>query len=146
MSEIAIQCNPHTQYTWGVQYENDLYFYEFDNGVQHLFDQIDLSRAEKFFIHDHEGENIFGVNLLTGEFNLNGIDMESNSLPPLKAGEKYRPIWFKRTKTILNPRDLDARKETVQYVFGVQTTFEGKNYQQLIWVQEDNSIRINGEK
>jgi hypothetical protein len=87
MLEIKKQ---YPDYIWIAQYEDETKFCEYEDGEQNKFDDIDLDRLSKLIIVGKNGE--CSVNLQTGEFDIFGIKIKSNTLP---IG-KYRPIWFKR--------------------------------------------------
>lgn len=138
MLEIKKQ---HPDYIWIAQYKDGNKFCEYKDDEQNKFDDIDLDRLSKLIIVGKNGE--CSINLQTGEFDIFGIKIKSNTLPQ----GKYRPIWFKRHRHDFTP---EGEKHSCQYVFGVQTTIlEGQvetNYQQLFWIQEDGSVLINGQK
>ena len=137
------------KFTWIAQYENgeELHEYEQD-GTQHLLREINESRLFKFIIENASREERYWVNVKTGEFNLNGMTVWSKTLPKIfkedgTSAIDFRLIWFKRIKKEFVPDDIQT---TIQYVFGLQATYEEKNCQQLIWVQDDSSVHINGEQ
>lgn len=137
------------KFTWIAQYEDGVELHEYEeNGTQHLVKEIDHNKLENFVIVDERNEYRYSVNVKTGKFNLNGLILWSFSLPRVykKDGTSdvdYRLIWFKRVR-----RDFSPEGEicTIMYVLGLQTTYEGENYKQLVWVLDDGSVIINGDK
>ena len=124
-------------YIWIAEYEDGTKLLEYKDGVQLLFKDIDQSRLKRFIVTGKGGECT--LNFETGEFRIFGIKMFSKTLP---NGDKQL-IWFKRHRHDFTPK---GEKHSVQYVFGIQTTKDNKNHQQLFWIQEDGSVHINGAK
>ena len=136
------------KFTWIAQYEDGVELCEYEeDGTHHLFSEIDKNRLEFFVITDETGKERYSVNAKTGQFDLNGLKLWSFLLPRIEKDGKsvidYSFIWFKRVRRDFKP---DREICTMMYVIGLQTTHEGKNYKQLVWILEDGSVIINGEK
>lgn len=148
LQELRVQ-GDFPAYIWKAVFVNGTQLFEYeDNGTQHLLREIDESKLEKFEIYNEEGKK-FSVNVKTGEFDLNGLRMQSYSMPKVLKEDgtsdlEYRIVWFKRIRKDFTPDN--GVITTIQYVLGMQTTYEDKNYKQLVWIQEDGSILINGDK
>lgn len=124
-------------YVWIAEYKDGTRLLEYKDNVQSFFKDIDEDNLKRFIVVGKNGE--CSVDMETAEFSIFGLKIKSNTLP---LG-KYRLVWFKRHRHDFSP---EGEKHTVQYVFGVQTTVNETNYQQLFWIQEDGSVHINGEK
>lgn len=134
-----------TEFTWVAQYNDGTELKEYED-TQHLLREIDESKLDYFYITN--GNKQFGVHFKTGVFNINGVSIKSFSLPPAELlQEPYRLIWFKRHSAV-GDNSLGYMTDEIKfYVFGLQTTYEGINFQQLFWIEPGgDTVHINGMK
>jgi hypothetical protein len=133
-------------FIWNALYLDGSSLPEFEGNKQHLFREINQDNLEWFSINGVNG--YFSVNVKTGQFDLNGLNVWSYNLPRIEKKDgtsdvKYKLVYFKRKRIDFYP---EGRKTTIQFVIGLECNYSNKNYQQLIWVQEDGSVIINGFK
>jgi len=103
---------------------------------EHHFGDIDKEKLERFELVGN-GKS-YSVNMRTGEFDLNGVKVFFDDLP--QDGE-YKLIYFRRVRQMIN-----SDESSVKYCFGLQCNYEGKNYQVLVWINEDDSLSIGDKK
>ena len=80
-----------------------------------------------------EGQNLdhAGVNLETGCFNINGLEIKLHEEPL----SDFRLIYFRRHRHHFNPADGKEIGHEMEYHFGWQTTEDGKNIQKTIIIK-----------
>jgi hypothetical protein len=114
------------------------------------FSDLDLDNITHFFLVDHELENVFAVNLLTGAFAANGVDFLMHDPRDFQNAKKeivvpqFRLIYFRRVQQIMEqgvesdgeqwqfkgkPKPLGER---TSYRMGWQCTVNGKNHQRIM--------------
>lgn len=104
------------------------------------FGDIDQNRLETFELVG-KGKR-YGVNVRTGEFNLNGVKV---FFEDLENGEDYRLIYFRRVQAHISGF-AEKDSEVLSYCFGLQCNVDGRNRQKLIWIGRDGSLLIGNKK
>jgi len=129
------------KYEFICHYNNGLNLLQND-GTQdeNNFSDIDQDKLEIFELRSKEKS--FSVNLKTGEFMFNGLSIYFEELP---NQADYRLVYFRRVRQTQMSNGLLKRK--IKYCFGLQCVFEGKNYQVLVWIDEEtDEISIGTRK
>lgn len=77
----------------------------------------------------------FSVNLLTGKFYLNGIELTVEGDKPVPiSNPDYRLIFYRQHQHDFNPESQEETAHKVTYFIGWQTTVDEKNYQSVVGI------------
>lgn len=120
-------------YKW-IAYYNDGTSIEEGDGVK--FTELEQDKLVSFEIID--GDEVFGVDLVTGVFNCNNENAVFEGFSNL--GEDYRLIYFKRNTIVFNPPNtIHTRVPFIGYQFNDS---DGNN-QKIMMSKKDNNYQVH---
>jgi hypothetical protein len=124
------------KYLFGVEYFDGTQFYQTPEDISttrqcgSAFTDVRQAEVRLFQLAHVETHDRYLVDLADGHFEVGGLAFFAQ-IPPV--GAVLRLIYFRRVRihfTTGDPPQEIARE--VEYHFGWQTTYEGKNYQQTL--------------
>lgn len=122
------------KYLFGVHYKDNSEFLQTSEDVsatdptRSAFFDIRQDDVELFALRSNDEEFSYIVDLRDGHFEAGGMPFYAQ-IPP--CGAKLRLIYFRRHRHHFNAGMQEIGHE-IEYHFGWQTTYEGKNYQQTL--------------
>jgi len=105
---------------------------------EHNFGDIAQEKLEIFELKG-KGKS-YKVNVITGEFNLNGLKVYFDDLP---IDADYKLIYFRRIREVF---EHTGQETHIKFCLGLQCNDKGKNKQILIFIEEDGSLTISSKK
>ena len=106
-----------------------------------FYDLLQTNKPVIKFVLEGNGQKL-SIDLLTGLFNLNGVDIVPENLPPLPG--PYKLIFFRQHQQDLNikieigkdlkPYDKSRQQgeHRIKYFIGWQFNYGGKNYKEVL--------------
>jgi hypothetical protein len=119
---------------WHAVYSEGPQFDQFDdNGIEHLFKEIDQEKLLAFAVEVKEV--VIAVELVAGSFKIDDKQFEFTD----PANKKFKLIYFKRiTQSFAESGDLTATKVTTEHHLGWQVV--GTNEKKILVLNEDTMI------
>jgi hypothetical protein len=128
---------PKLKYLFTVEYEDGTLLEQTPDDVsskdplRSAFYDIDQEKVIGFCITNQENGEIYGVSLIDGHFEINGVPFFAHSRD-LKV-DKRRLIFFRRHFHEFNPGTMQETSHRLEYHFGWQANDEtGKNHQTVL--------------
>ena len=119
---------------WKAQYNDGTSLQQHNaNGSENTFDKIQQDKLERFILNF--GDKILSLNLLTGNFYLNGFRYNADLSD---SKEEKRLIYFVRRKRTMGTNlQVIPGLSSDTYYLNFQTTIGGKNHKRMVSVNKD---------
>jgi len=134
---------------WKARFKNQHILNQFDSaGKEKLFREV-LDRQEDLEIFElAEDGKIYSVNLQTGMFTINGINIfpiTKEEIGISLRDANYRIIYYKRMQTNFTVQKLEEPK-IHSYLLGWQTLVNGKNFQRILQIFPDGKVFLKVDR
>lgn len=124
------------QYGWYVVYDGGEKAHEYDlDGRWHLISEIARDRVIIFGMEDAQHKNRHWVDLKTGVFTINNVEIEAQEMPE----GPYDFIWFKRIIRHFSPTEPN---EQIKFIIGIRKTESGANRQWLAFIDGNDTKQV----
>lgn len=133
------------KYLFHARYEDGSYYHQPEDDISRLhkgdkdftpssFRDIDQDKLVEFYLSD--GEDVYGVDLRTGNFHVNGKELSLHEQNFDPYAHKLRLIYFREVRKEFDVNMQEKAAYINKYVFGWQTTdATGKNHQLTVGVK-----------
>lgn len=137
MTEIQIQRPPAIRYQWVAEYNDGTELHQhYGEEEEKHFGHIEIEKLHSLALEDTDGNRPYRVNVTNSTIYLKNVALHVKlaKTPP-------RVIYFRRIAQSLN-----SGNTVVKHAIGLQATEEGKNYQQIALIGEDDKIELLQKK
>jgi len=127
---------------WMAKFEDSILF-QFDNGKENRFQLVkdNLDKLLFFHLYHKDGNKRFIVDLKNGIIKYN-----SSSLPEIKEEKNnIRLIYFRRHTIKIGEIDLKEKSHIITYFLGLQWTFNNKNKNIILQINDNGDFIIDGK-
>jgi len=127
---------------WMAKFEDSILF-QFDNGKENRFQLVkdNLDKLIFFHLYQKDGNKRFIVDLKNGIIKYN-----SSSLPEIKEEKNnIRLIYFRRHTIKIGEIDLKEKSHIITYFLGLQWTFNNKNKNIILQINDNGDFIIDGK-
>jgi hypothetical protein len=133
-------------YYWIAKRKDGSSLFQFENSensdclVENMFSEIDRNpeKFKSFSLISTNSENIFSVDLETGDFKLNGVNYKNNIDI---QGNQLRCVYWRRKVITLNLIDSSESVRIGCYFLGWQTTINNHNYKKILKIFADGTVQ-----
>jgi hypothetical protein len=144
-SGVEVQRPKEIEIEWLAVYsDNETLKQNYDiNGGNH-FGHIDKDRLKSFWLVNKSGERILGVDVVEQCFIVDDKKMYVD-FPRNRNNEsvKGKLVYFRRIKNVFEQTGTIV---TFRHCLGLQANVDGSNYQQYIFINEDNTFTLSQKK
>jgi hypothetical protein len=122
-------------YMWRAYYNDNSYMEQFENGVEHTFQDIDQDRLQMFEVFTAENVPVrtFGIVLDNGQFYINNCIL--NEAPDFNT-EKHKLVYFRRRRETTSP--IGPIASNTVHVLGFEShDFDDKVYNHMYIIDEE---------
>lgn len=132
---------------WRARFKNQHTLEQYNDGKERLFREVLDRQDELEHFELAENGKLYSVNLKTGMFSINGVDIfpiteEELGLPLRDA--HYRIIYYRRMQASFTPQQIED-SALLCHLLGWQTNIDGKNFKRILHIYDDGKLFLESK-